>query len=137
MTYFEKPATPADALEHYGVPGMKWGVRRSPEQLRARRTVVESKRKKAVKKAVKTTAAVDRANVRQNQAMVRMVKKNRRRDRKLAAKRLNQTNRAIRRDEKVDRYIKRLDKKITKLDRKIIDAGEREALRMLEELKNG
>ena len=31
MTYFE---TPGDALEHYGRKGMKWGVRRTREQLR-------------------------------------------------------------------------------------------------------
>lgn len=28
MTYSDRPATPADAFAHYGIKGMKWGVRK-------------------------------------------------------------------------------------------------------------
>lgn len=37
MTLAEKPGSPSDLL-HYGVKGMKWGVRRTPEQLGRART---------------------------------------------------------------------------------------------------
>lgn len=53
-----KPSLDPDALEHYGIKGMKWGVRRSDEQLARAR----GKRKGGVKKKVKKAAkAVDKA----------------------------------------------------------------------------
>ena len=30
MSYLEKPATPEEALAHFGVKGMRWGVRKRP-----------------------------------------------------------------------------------------------------------
>lgn len=38
----------SDELMHYGVKGMKWGVRRTPEQLGHKRTTVASAKTKAL-----------------------------------------------------------------------------------------
>lgn len=40
-----------DYLEHYGVKGMKWGVRRSDEQLSAAKSARKTERKKATEDA--------------------------------------------------------------------------------------
>ena len=133
MTYYEKPDTPEEALEHYGVPGMKWGVRRSPEQLAARKDKSLAKREKLATKAVTTTAKVDKANRRQNEAMYRAARSGRKKDRKVLAKRLKKTNRAIRRDERVDRHIKKIDKRVKNIDRRIEKLGRMEIERQLKE----
>ena len=137
MTYFEKPDTPADALEHFGRKGMKWGVRRTPEQLGVRRAKTVAKRDKLASKAVSTTARVDRATRRQNEAMIKFAKTGRRKHRKALAKHLNATNRAIKRDERIDRHIKRLDKRVKRIDKRVTKLGEREAQRILKELEDG
>lgn len=134
MTDFEKPATPGEALIHYGRKGMRWGVRRTPEQLGRRKEKTLAKREKLAVKAVKTTAKVDIANRRQNEAMYKFAKSGRRKHRKALAKHLKRTNRAIKRDERVDRHIKRLDKRVKSIDKRVTKLGAIEAQRILKEL---
>lgn len=51
MECYEKP-TPFECLMHYGVKGMKWGVRRTPEELARAREGVEKTDKAGI---IKTT----------------------------------------------------------------------------------
>lgn len=118
-------------LEHHGVKGMKWGVRRSQSQLQAARLKSTTRREKLSTKQKITGEKRRVAEDRQMQSLAKTVSKNKRKNRKHLARDLEVANKAIAKDEKLLKKLRQTDKKINRLDKKIVKAGEREVKRIL------
>lgn len=110
------------ALAHFGVKGMKWGVRNSPESLAAKRATLQEKK---VGASSRTTAALTKQTKAQTKTIGKLSKGKdisylQRRRMKKAGK---EAVRALRSEKKLNRKIKRLDTKISRMDKKWTERG--------------
>lgn len=119
------------ALAHFGVLGMKWGVRRSASELATRKADLVSKRGKA---NVKSTTALSKQSKIQTKTMERLAtgKKVTGRQRRKLRKANRRTVRSLRKVRKYERKIRRTDTKIKKMEQQTIDAGKRAAEAVLD-----
>lgn len=114
-----------DWLEHYGVQGMKWGVRRAENKLDNTKKLV-SKKNKYLEKAIRKQVSADRWHRRWDmRGNARIINKARRQDAR--ADRLEKKLNNIDDKEKILKYDKKISKNRLKADKNELKSQKREA----------